>query len=295
MNRADVPLELPPDIGIGVVALQIADLDRSLAYYRDTLRFSELSRDEGGGVRVARLGVPGERRVLLELHEKPNVRPVPKRGRLGLYHFAVLLPSRAELGRFLRHISERGVPLGASDHAVSEALYLTDPDGITMEVYRDRPRGEWRYDRTGAIEMTLLPLDGGAVVDSAGDEPWQGLPAGTTMGHMHFYVGDIAVARTFYLDGLGFTRMAEIPGALFAAAGGYHHHVGVNTWAAGSPIATADDAKLLYWELLLPDADTQQHAAARLRGAGYDVTSHNETQVASDPWGNTVRMMALRS
>jgi catechol 2,3-dioxygenase len=143
--------------------------------------------------------------------------------------------------------------------------------------------------------MYTLPLDGEAVIAAAGDTAWSGVPAGTTMGHMHFYVGDVALARTFYLDGLGFEPMAEIPGALFAAAGGYHHHVGVNTWAAGQPIATDDDAKLLYWELALPDEAARDDSVARLRRAGYDVASAGGAEIATDPWGSTVRLVTSRA
>ncbi|MFL5493537.1 MAG: VOC family protein [Gemmatimonadales bacterium] len=281
---------LPAEVRIGAVSLQVADLDRSLGFYEKVLGFRVLARDDAPGGRSVRLGAVGDDRVLLELNEKPGVRPVPRRGRLGIYHFAVLLPTRQDLGRFLRHAAALGVHVGSSDHLVSEALYLVDPDGISVEIYRDRPRGDWTY-RNGEVVAAILPLDGEALVAAADGQPWRGLPRGTTIGHMHFYVGDIPPAEAFYHAALGFDKVAwSLPGMLFVSAGGYHHHVGLNTWAAGSPVATDDDARLLSWELVLPESLTAEAAAKSLRGAGYDVTAADGAFVARDPWGITVRL-----
>jgi catechol 2,3-dioxygenase len=287
----DAPgFRLPGGIRLGTVALQVADLERSLDFYVRVLGFRVTGRDQSPGGRAARLGIPGDESVLLELQEKPGVRPVPRRGRLGIYHFAVLLPSRQDLGRFLRHATSLDVHVGSSEHLVSEALYLVDPDGITVEVYRDRPRAEWPY-RDGEVLAAILPLDSDAVLAAAEDRPWRGLPAGTIIGHMHFYVEDIPAAEAFYHAALGFDKTAwSLPGMLFLSAGGYHHHVGVNVWAAGSPEATEDDARLLSWELLLPERTTAEAAAASLRRAGYDVTAAGGAWLARDPWGITVRL-----
>lgn len=289
----DAPaFRLPAETRIGTVALQVADLDRSLGFYEKVLGFRLIAREDAPGGRSARLGAPGDERVLLELREKPGVRSVPRRGRLGIYHFAVLLPTRQDLGRFLRHATALGVHIGSSDHLVSEALYLVDPDGITVEVYRDRPRGEWTY-QDGEVVAGILPLDGEDVVAAAGDQPWRGLPAGTTIGHMHFYVGEIPQAEGFYHAALGFDKVVwSMPGMLFVSAGGYHHHVGLNTWAAGSPVATDEDARLLWWELVLPDRMTAEAAAESLRHAGYGVTASDGALLARDPWGITLRLRA---
>ncbi|QDA58947.1 VOC family protein [Hymenobacter jejuensis] len=280
---------LPADIRIGTVALQIADLARSLAFYEDVLGFQVLRRSEGtpAAGAVAELGAAGSEQALLVLHEQLGVRPVPRRGLLGLYHFAILLPSRADLGRFLRHVHVLGVRIGSSDHLYSEATYLTDPDGITVEVYRDRPRSEWQVSEQGEIQSALDPLDLPAVLQAAGDTRWQGLPAGTTIGHMHFYTGSLAQAAAFYHAALGLDKVTwSLPGALFVSAGGYHHHVGLNVWAAGSPAATAQDARLLSWELWLPDAASRDAAAARLQQAGFPTEPAPEGIAATDPWGN---------
>jgi catechol 2,3-dioxygenase len=197
------------------VALQVAHLDRSLAFYREVIGFELLAQDEVSGHRTARLGAPASNRVLLELREKPGAHPVPRRGRLGIYHFAVLLPTRGDLGRFLQHAEALGVRIGSAEHRVSEALYLVDPDGISIEVYRDRPRDEWPY-RDGELQAPSDPLDAQDLLAAAGSGPWRGLPAGTTIGHMHFYVGDIPAAEAFYHQALGFDKTVitwgSIPG-----------------------------------------------------------------------------------
>jgi catechol 2,3-dioxygenase len=281
---------LPAEVRIGAVALQVADLERSLSFYEKVLGFRLIAREDTPGGRSARLGAQEGERVLLELREKPGVRSVPRRGRLGIYHFAVLLPTRQDLARFLRHATALGVHIGSSDHLVSEALYLVDPDGITVEVYRDRPRGEWTY-QNGEVVAGILPLDVEDLLAAAGDQPWRGLPAGTTIGHMHFYVGEIPAAEAFYHAALGFDKVAwSMPGMLFVSAGGYHHHVGLNTWAAGSPVATDDDARLLFWELVLPDRPTTEAAAESLRRAGFGVTASDGAFLARDPWGISVRL-----
>jgi catechol 2,3-dioxygenase len=267
----------------------VADLGRSLDYYRNVLGFVPLEGETRPG--VARLGAAGSAWPLLELREHRGARPVPRRGRIGLYHVAILLPSRGDLGRFLDHVMTRDERLGASDHGVSEALYLTDPDGITIEVYRDRPRSEWPV-QGGHVWMGNEPLDGDAVLRSGGGAPFEGLPEGTTVGHVHFYVEDLDKARAFYVDALGFDVTFEgYPGALFVASGGYHHHVGLNTWAAGSPIAGPEDAGIVHWELVLPDARAVESTAARLRAAGHDVAADAAAVEARDPWGIAVHLL----
>ena len=279
---------LPDETRVGGVTLQVADVERSLGFYRDVLGFRVLERTDGN----ARLGAREGDATLLSLREKRGARPVPRRGLLGLYHFAVLLPSRGDLGRFLRHAAATGVHVGAADHQFSEATYLVDPDGLTIEVYRDRPRDEWIY-RNGEAAAVSDPLDVHGLAEAAGDAPWEGLPAGTTLGHMHFYVGDIPAAERFYHAGLGFAKTIwSWPGALFVSAGGYHHHAGLNTWAAGAPIATDEDARLLEWELVLPDQATITAAADSLDAAGF-VTKRNfmGDAHAVDPWGNKVHLV----
>jgi len=286
---------LPAAIRIGTVHLTVAHLNRTLAFYHGVLGFYILRHvpATAGQAGMAELGVAGSAQVLVALHEQPGAQPVPRRGRLGVYHFALLLPTRADLGRFLRHAESQGMRVGSSDHLYSEATYLTDPDGFTIEVYRDRPRAEWLVSEQGEIQSALDPLDVVGVVQAAGDTPWQGLPAGTTMGHLHFYTGDLGQAAAFYHQALGFDVVTwSLPGALFVSAGGYHHHLGLNVWAAGSPAATDADARLLRWELWLPDAAARDAAAARLQGAGYPVAATPDGPLATDPWGIRVLLRA---
>ena len=222
---------LPPDAHIGQVSLAVSNLDRSIAFYRDVLGFRESKRD--GGVAYLDSGA----RTLVELHEKPHAIPKPRRS-TGLYHVAILVPSRAALGRSLRRLSDRRWPMtGASDHLVSEALYLDDPDGLGIEIYRDRPRDEWPR-RDGQLAMATDPLDLQGVFDEPGAEaPWTGLDPGTMIGHVHLHVPHLDSAEAFYCGRIGFEPTVRgYPGALFVAAGGYHHHLGLNTWTGiGAP------------------------------------------------------------
>ena len=277
---------LPDQTHIGRVRLQVGNLGLSVSYYETVLGMRVLKSSDTS----AELGPHGEDRVLIELTEKKGVRTVPRRGLLGLYHFAVLLPDRAALGRFVAHLSEIGAYAGMSDHLVSEAVYLTDPDGLGIEVYADRPRETWSA-RDKQLEMTTKPLDVNSVVAAAGGKKWDGMPAGTKIGHVHFYVGDIDQAAAFYHAGLGLDKIVwNYPGALFMSAGGYHHHVGVNTWAAGATPASDDDARLLDWELLVPDSSAVDAAAKSIGDAGFEVTRDGDTLVARDGWGIRLRL-----
>lgn len=223
---------LPDDAHIGQVSLTISNLERSLAFYRDVLGFRELRR-EG---RRASLGPEGGR-VLIELDEHTSAIPKPRRS-AGLYHFAILVPSRAALGRSLRRLADARWPItGASDHLVSEALYLDDPDSLGIEIYRDRPTAEWRR-ANGELAMATDPLDLQGVHDEPGaDAPWNGLEADTAIGHVHLHVPHLDAAEAFYCGQVGFEPIVRrYTGALFVAAGGYHHHLGLNTWTGiGAP------------------------------------------------------------
>jgi catechol 2,3-dioxygenase len=281
---------LPEATRVGRVRLQIADLDRSIAYYESVIGLRVIERTGD----VAMLGAHGDDRVIVELNAKPGVRPVARRGHIGLYHFAILLPDRAALGRFVAHLATIGEYAGMSDHLVSEAVYLTDPDGLGIEVYADRPRSTWRPIE-GQLEMATKPLDVPSVVAAAKGEPWSGAPAGTVIGHVHLYVRDIDQAAAFYHAGLGFDKIVwNYPGALFMSAGGYHHHLGTNTWAAAAPLATDDEARLIEWEIVMPDAQSISAAAKSLEGGGYEVTRDGDDVLANDPWGIQLRLTPAR-
>ncbi len=277
---------LPGATRVGTVRLQVADLARSVAYYQHVLGLRVLVRADG----EAALGTDEGGEPLIELRERPGVASVPRRGRLGLYHFAILLPDRAQLGRFVRHLSEIGERAGMSDHLVSEAIYLSDPDGLGIEVYADRPQSAWRQ-QDGELMMATDSLDVPDLLRAAGSERWSGMPAGSRMGHVHLFVGDLERAAAFYHAGLGLDKVVwSYPGALFLSAGGYHHHVGTNTWAAGAAPAGPGDARLLEWELVVPSSADAAGALASLEAGGADIERSGDGGLARDPWGTAVRI-----
>jgi catechol 2,3-dioxygenase len=263
-------MQLPATTSVGAVRLSVADLQRSIDYYRSAIGLEVLDSGEG----EARLGAGGVE--LLQLVEQPGARPAD--GYAGLFHFAVLLPARRDLARWLAHAARSRVPLtGASDHFVSEAIYLRDPDHHGIEIYADRPRELWegKQDRIGTWPLDLDDL----LREADGDETFETQPRGTRMGHVHLRVADVDDAIAFYRDTVGFDVMAELRNqAAFLSAGGYHHHLGANTWESrGAPQAPADTARLLHYTIVVPD-DAARDALLDRVGA--------EDGFARDPSGN---------
>ena len=286
---------LPDATRLGGVRLQIVDLDRSIGYYEQVLGLRVLRRDGNAAVMGTQDGVT----PLVELQTRPGVRPIRPGATLGLYHFAILLPQRAALGRFVRHLAAIGARAGMADHLVSEAIYLTDPDGLGIEVYADRPRESWHpapaHGGAGLeLAMTTEPLDVDDLVSAAGGERWDGMPAGTVLGHVHLHVGDLDRGAAFYHGAIGFDKIVwSYPGALFLSAGGYHHHLGTNTWSRG-PNPAEDQARLLSWDIVLPSAGDAEAAAASVAAGGYDVRREDDgAWRAVDPWGTAVRLRSL--
>jgi catechol 2,3-dioxygenase len=277
---------LPDATAVGGVKLQVSDLARSRAFYSEVLGLDVIGEVDG---HVA-LGDQGMGQHLVELFYASGTKPVPRNGRLGLYHFAILVPSREDLARFVVHLAGLHLPFSSADHNVSEAIYLWDPDGLGIEVYADRPRITWRVNNDQLVMATDW-LDVAGLAATAGDKPWNGMPRGATMGHIHLSVGDLSIARDFYHAGLGFDATVwSYPGALFLSAGGYHHHLGANTWSSTAPTASDTDAKLLEWTLLLPEVRDVRRAALSMQNAGYDIEKVDEDRLIVDPWGTTVRL-----
>lgn len=244
-----------------------------------------IPRRRGDG--TATLGVAGQ--PLLLLTERTGARPWPREQRsyTGLYHVAILVPTRADLGRWVRHWLELGLPLGQGDHIVSEALYISDPDENGIEVYRDRPRDGWRWEN-GRVRMGGGPVDiPGLLADAEREgKPWSGLPVGTKIGHVHLQIGDIAEGAAFYHDVLGFDIVAGMQSALFVSAGGYHHHIGMNIWhSEGATPAPADMVGLRFFTVALPNEDALQAVLARIEAAGITYTRTGDVIAVRDPWG----------
>lgn len=275
------------DTTVGAVHLTVADLDRSIPYYENAIGLRVQSRDGP----VARLGaLDGEE--LLVLYEEPGAEPV--RGHTGLFHFALLLPDRHALAQWLMHAVQDRVPLsGMSDHLVSEAIYLRDPDWHGIEIYRDRPRSEWPGDGRGGILMDTLPLDTdsllGELDDPSSAGAYSGMPGATTMGHVHLHVADIADSEHFYRDVVGFDVMAHMPEATFLSAGGYHHHLGANVWAGrGASPPPPGSASLRHATVLLPDADERDRVADRVADAGQEPEAREDGVLVRDPGRNAL-------
>jgi catechol 2,3-dioxygenase len=270
---------IAPETRMGAVHLTVSDLARSLEYYEGVVGLQVHGRDNGD----ARLGTGGE--DLLVLYEEPGAQPAPRN--TGLFHFALLVPSRHDLARWLAHAANDQIPLeGLSDHLVSEAIYLRDPDWHGIEIYRDRPRAEWERDGE-FVKMATLPLDVQGVLSALepGAPAFELLPRGTTMGHVHLQVNDIPSTERFYTDLLGFELQARYGDqASFLAAGGYHHHVGANVWnsrGAGPP--PPGSAALRHATVLLPDEDELERVSEQIPDAQRDPSAGT---TVTDPAGN---------
>jgi catechol 2,3-dioxygenase len=273
-----------PETKIGLVALSVGDLNRSLRYYQNGLGLKLQRRED----KMVYLGA-GDKDLLV-LREERNGRTAPQTS--GLYHFALLVPSRLELARVFWHLIQTRTPLsGFSDHAVSEAIYLTDPDGHGIEIYRDRPRHEWQYPG-GHLKITVEPLDAeGLLGELAEAEPlFRGMAAGTVMGHIHLRVADIPAAEAFYAGVLGFEVMARYSkSAVFLAAGGYHHHLGMNTWAGEAVPLPPDDAwRLLWYEIRTADLTAVKQ---RLEESKIPFSLVDNTLHVADPSGNQIHFI----
>jgi catechol 2,3-dioxygenase len=275
-----------PGTHIGLVTLRVADLERSRSFYEGILAFQPIKQESG---RVVLGGQ--DKKPLLELIEVPGAAPQPRRA-TGLYHVAILFPTRADLGRELLRVARAGVQIGQGDHLVSEALYISDPDDNGLELYRDRPRSEWHWTN-GMVEMATDPVDiRGLIAEGERDaEPWEVVPAGTRVGHIHLQVGDIKEAREFYQTILGFDITADLSqhGALFVSAGGYHHHIGLNTWHSRGAKPTPEDAAgLQTFVIAIPSREGLQEVKQRLIANQVPFEEEDDLIRVDDPWSNHI-------
>ncbi|MFE3973508.1 MULTISPECIES: VOC family protein [unclassified Peribacillus] len=269
---------------VGEVSINVLDLKNAITFYQDIIGLQVLKKTE----RQAVLTTDGKT-PLLTLEQPADV--IPKEGRTtGLYHFALLLPTRAALSIFLRHLLQTKYPFGAADHEVSEALYITDPDGNGIEVYSDRPSTDWRW-ADGEVAMGTDPLDGNDLLKESNGE-WSALPAGTLMGHIHLHVSDLRKTEEFYMQGLGFTVVTRYEGALFTSTGGYHHHIGLNTWnGVGAPAPQENSVGLNWYTLVFADEEARNKVMEQLKEIGAVVTEKEEFFSVTDPSGNEIHLV----
>ena len=271
---------------VGEVGLKVLDLNGMVEFYRDIIGFEVLEHAADSAV----LGAGGK--SLLRLEGTEGLQEKDQRY-AGLYHFAILLPNREDLGRILIHLHNNGARLGSSDHLVSEALYLSDPEGNGIEIYRDREPQEWNWNGT-EVAMAVDPIDAAGLVEAAesAGSLWQGMPAETVMGHIHLHVADLAKAKDFYVDGLEFEVVSSMGGqALFLADHKYHHHIGLNVWnGTGIPALPKEKAGLGYYTLVLANEEKRQRIAERLRALGAAVEEHGSFIETADPSGNVIRL-----
>jgi catechol 2,3-dioxygenase len=271
---------------IGAVGLKARDLPRLTDFYNQAIGLELIDRD----AKTARLGAGGV--TLLELEAAPDAMPDDPRT-AGLYHTAFLQPTRPDLARWLVHAAQKRVALtGASDHAVSEAIYLDDPEGNGIEVYRDRLPQEWRWNGD-RIHMTTERLDLDNLAADAANTSYSGGPAGLRIGHIHLRVGDLGVTQQFYCDTVGLNPTAGRGGALFMSSGRYHHHVGSNIWhSAGAGRRDDDRAGLSWFAIEASDAAERDATLARLRAANLPLGSSAQGPEVRDPYGTRVRFSA---
>ncbi|MGJ9460565.1 VOC family protein [Oceanobacillus sp. CF4.6] len=275
-----------PTIYVGEVNINVTDLKKSITFYKDFMGFKVMVEEENKAVLTADGKIP-----LLTLEQPENAAPKEART-TGLYHFAILLPTRGDLSAFLKHIIQASggqMRLGASDHYVSEALYFDDPDGNGIEIAHDRDSSEWNWS-DNQVSMATVALDGDDLLAEA-EEDWKGMPTDTVIGHIHLHVSDLEKTREFYVNGLGYDVVTEFPGALFTSHNGYHHHIGLNVWnGVGAPTPAENSVGLNWFTLHFPDEDALHKTKVNLEKVGASVKAEEDYYVTEDPSGNAIQL-----
>ncbi len=268
---------------VGEAALQVRDLPLVSSYYQQAIGLKVLEENASGTV----LGAGGK--PLLTLTTDRSVKPAPRQAS-GLFHTAFLMPDRAALGRWLVHAAHLGVRLdGAADHLVSEAIYLSDPEGNGIEIYADRPHGEWDYGKDGTVAMDTLPFDLQALYDATPKAAWAGMENDVAIGHLHLKVGNLPAADEFFINVLGLKKMCTYPGASFYATGSYHHHVAANIWQSrGTGAREAGQAGLTRYSLRFNDKAAFDGVLAALEKLEIATTRKSDGTHFRDPWGMDV-------
>lgn len=286
-NSSEAAFALTRPAHVGRAHLVVTDLDTASKFYQDIIGLTVLDKS-ASGVLLGAHGLP-----LLQLTTGNGVTRAPRQS-AGLFHTAFLMPNRAELAHWLANAAHKGVQLdGASDHLVSEALYLSDPEGNGIEIYRDRTPEEWTYLPDGTVQMATERLDLQALYDSAPKSEWHGMAPGSSVGHIHLQVGDIPQADAFYRDVLGLKIMARYPGASFFASGGYHHHIAANIWNSRGAKARQDNMTgLSDYSVRFNDKEALTKALAALEAQEIPTTKTAEGHALKDPWGIDLTLAA---
>lgn len=274
---------------VGEVGLKVMDINKMKKFYEEIIGFEVISEGQSS----VELGAGGK--TLLKLEATEGI--TPKQSRYaGLYHYAILLPTREDLGRVLVHLHQNGIQLGSSDHLVSEAVYLSDPEGNGIEIYRDREPEQWNWSND-EVSMAVDPIDAKGLIEAAqkSGEPWSGLPAAAVMGHIHLHVSNLNEARNFYVDGLGFDVVASMGDqALFLANQKYHHHIGVNVWNGKDIPALPENKAGLHYYTLMLESEKRTKLANNLRSAGIEIAELNDYWEVKDPSGNSIRLVVSK-
>jgi catechol 2,3-dioxygenase len=274
-----------PHTFVDLVELKVVDLQRSLEFYENIIGFKVLEQHPDKILLTA-----DGKNALLSIEQPSGIMPTQQKT-TGLYHFALLLPTRADLGAVLRHFAESNIRIGAGDHLVSEALYLNDPDGNGIEIYSDRPDSDWKWENE-YVEMATLQINAQSILAEGAKTEWNGLPQGTVMGHIHLHVSELDATKKFY-NALGFDVMTpNYPGALFMGSGKYHHHIGLNTWAGvGAPPTPENVVGLKTFSVVFPTNEELQAAITNLIEIGSDIVEENGVFVVQDPSQNKIKLI----
>ncbi|MHA0856356.1 VOC family protein [Paenibacillus sp. CMAA1364] len=275
-----------PNTYVGQVNLKVQNLECALKFYQEIIGFKILNQTE----KSANLTANGKT-VLLSIEQPDNVAPMQGKT-TGLYHFALLLPTRSDLVQIVQYFNAIGLQFGSSDHLVSEALYLSDPDGNGIEIYSDRAPSDWDWSN-GEVKMTVDPLEFSDLLSDVNQQAWSGLPAETVMGHIHLHVSDLRETEEFYYKGLGFEVVNRYGiQALFISTGKYHHHIGLNTWNGVGALAPLENSVgLKSFTLIYPNDAAREHVVNNLRNIGTSCIEENGAFVTSDPSGNRILLL----
>lgn len=281
-------IQIHSNTTLGTVKLKVSDIKRSIQFYEKVIGLKAIHATDT----TASLSANGIDSLLL-LEQTSGAYEGSRRGHTGLYHFALLVPSRRALGNILKHLIEMRVALGQADHLVSEALYLSDPDQNGIEIYRDRPRAEWEYDQRNFVKMATDPIDWEGILAEADNQPFTGLDEGTVMGHVHLHVADLNKAHQYYCELLGFSLESDwsANGALFVGAGRYHHHLGLNVWnGRGAAPLPAHATGLAYFTIHAVNNEELTAIVQRLTEAGYVVERIEKGYFTKDPFGIGIQL-----